>query len=58
MTTDEFDAARVALARKHGKEPAFINSLLLIYLRHYVKPEHLQDAIDTLDELLSPKDAA
>lgn len=58
MNISEFDAARVALARKHGKEQAFINSLLLDYVRYFVKPERLQDAIDTLDELMTPKDAA
>ena len=61
MTTDEFDAARVALARKHGREPAFINSLLLTYVRHYVEAKRLQCSIEAVDEVLmasSPREAA
>lgn len=58
MTIPEFDEARVALARKHNQEPAFINSLLVAYLRYYVEPERLQGAIDTLDEELMKSKAA
>ena len=52
MTTEEFDAASLELARRHGKEPSFINFLLLTYLRHYVSPDRLREAINTIGPLL------